>query len=368
MIVFTADLHLFPCAWASMPKVWGDTYNSFNQIIDYCVANKPQALVLGGDIFDAHPDPFTVRTFLTGVTKLCNMGIPVLAVQGQHARDRNLSWTNVIDCVVELGTIPSYKVGPYVIGGIDNKTPVDLEEALKKLDPAVNLLVLHQAAKGALGERDGQQCWNFDPEWVPDHVRLVLMGDIHSTWETHKKSKLGRIIPMAYSGSIAMQSIDESPNKSFMVVKPDFTYERIPLSTRPFLALKLLYISELEEKEPAKQKAANDNLVANAAAELKKLPDDALVVIRYDPRIENVEATLSTANPKIHLMFRLMAADAVINPTQEDFRATTLKECLDKVVDRTTDAVFHSFILDLLQTNNVPETLGRYREKALEAQ
>lgn len=368
MLVFAADLHLTEAAWKSMPKVCGDAYDSFNQLVAYCETNKPEALILGGDIFDSNfPDPLSVKVFLSGVLRLCNKGIPVLACQGQHGFSRTVSWTSVIDCVTELETLPFFEVGSFVIKGLDHRTPVELEAALKTLDKRVNLLVLHQACKGALGDRDGQQCWNFDPDWVPDHVRLVAMGDIHSYFETHKKSKLGHIIPMAYSGSIAMQSIDEPPAKSFMVVKPDFSFTRIPLKTRPFLSLKLLHVSQFEEKDPVKQKEANDKKVAQAVADIKELPKGALVVVRYDPRIENVEATLLEANPDVHLMFKLLAADTTVNPTLEDFRATTLRECLDQVVDRTTDAVFHSFILELLQTNNVPETLGRYRAQVLEA-
>lgn len=366
MLVFAADLHIAPAAWSSMPKVAGDSYDSFQQIVEYCLQKAPSALILGGDIFDApSPDPVSVRHFITGVLRLCGAGIPVLAVQGQHGRCRQLSWTNVVDCVTELDPLPLYRVGNFVIKGLDNRTPVDLEAALKTIDPSVNTLILHQACKGALPDRDGAVSWNLDPGWVPDHIRLVLLGDIHRPWETSRTSTKGHTIPMVYSGSIAMQSIDETPRKSFLVVNNDFTYVRVPLKTRYFDKIELKFRTEQEFKDPGAQKLANDAEIDNAAKRIVALPEGALFVVRYDPRLTDVEDALEKVNPRVHLMFKLMPVNQSVNQLDHDIHATTLKECLDQVIDREKEPVFHSFLLDLLQTRNVPETLGLYRTRTV---
>lgn len=340
-----------------MPKVSGDSYASFDQLIEFCEQHKPEALVLGGDIFDApSPDAVSVRRFITGVLRLCEAGIPVLAVQGQHGRSRQLSWTSIVDCVTELDPLPLFRVGSFVIKGLDNRTPADLEIALKTIDPSVNTLVLHQACKGSLPDRDGQQSWNFDPAWVPDHIRLVLMGDVHRPWEVHRPSTKGHTIPMVYSGSIAMQSIEEMPSKSFLVVNADFTYTRVPLKTRYFDKLELKYSADKE---------VDAKTLASTADYVKKLPADALMVIKYDPRIPDVEPSLEKLNDKAHLMFKLLPVTENENQRDYDLHATTLKDCLDQVIDRTKEPIFHSFLLDLLQTRDVPETLGLYRAKVV---
>lgn len=352
MFVYVSDTHIQHHAWASLPEVCEDAYHSYNQVIEWCVRNKPEALVLGGDIFDHHPSPIDVKVFLLGVDRLRQLGIPVLAIQGQHGRYRDLSWTSIIDWVVDLEHTPYHRIGKFVIAGLDNRPPEELKLAIQtKCTPEVNVLVLHQLCRGTVQDRDGQQAWDFDPEWTPETLQLVLMGDFHQPWETHKARPDGTYIQIVYNGSTCMQSVSEPVDKSFMVVNDDFTFTRIPLETRYFETIRL--------HGPDHE---GTNELAAAAARLRGLPKGALIQIRFDPKLPDVEKTLKQVNPAVHLMFRPYAAEIELNPRHLDIQATTLEACLAQIVDRDKEPDFYSFMLDLLRSKDLNETLARHRD------
>lgn len=116
--------------------------------------------------------------------------------------------------VVHLAGQPVRDLQNVCFTGFDQSTPVDLKRNLENLDSSVNLLVLHQLCKGTVPDIEGQQTWDLDPEWVPEHVKLVLMGDYHIMW-TCTNTKGTQLI---YPGSTAVQAIDESDQKYFLVL------------------------------------------------------------------------------------------------------------------------------------------------------
>jgi hypothetical protein len=356
MLVFAADTHIAHHAWASMPDVCEDAYHSYNQIIDWCCKHKPQALILGGDIFDHVPSPVDFKVFLIGIDRLRQARIPVCAVQGQHGRYRDLSWTSVLDWVEDLEQIPYYKIGKFVIAGLDNRPPEELKaEIARKCTPDVNILVLHQLCRGTVHERNGQQSWDFDPVWLPDSLQLVLMGDFHQEWETdHVVTESGVVIPIVYSGSTCMQSVSEPVKKSFLVVKDDYSYERIPLQTRHFETICL---------HGPDHNGANE--LQSAAKYITSLPKGALVQVRFDPQLPDVERTLKAVDSPIHLMFRPYTADIELNPRTIDAHTTTLEACLSQIIDRDKEADFHSFMLDLLRSKDLNQTLSRWRDAVM---
>lgn len=356
MLVFCSDTHIAHHAWASMPDVCEDAYHSYNQIVDWCCRNKPEALILGGDIFDHVPSPIDVKVFLIGVDRLRQAKIPVLAIQGQHGRYRDLSWTSVIDWVDDLEQVPFRKIGKFCIAGLDNRPPEELRLAIQaKCTPEVNVLVLHQLCRGTVHERDGQQSWDFDPAWIPDSLNLVLMGDFHQEWEMDHVTDSGVCVPVIYNGSTCMQSVSEPVRKSFLVIQDDFSYARIPLETRYFETIRL----------QSPDLGGTAELLA-ATKRLKELPKGALVQIRFDPQLPDVERTLKGANPDIHLMLRPYTPEVELNPRIIDTRHTTLEACLSQIIDRDKESNFYSFMMDLLRSKDLNQTLARYRSLALE--
>jgi DNA repair exonuclease SbcCD nuclease subunit len=166
------------------------------------------------------PPADAVQCFLAGLERLKQNNIRVYAVQGQHGRS-DTPWTAIDPHVVHLAGQPVRDLQIVCFTGLDQSTPVDLKRNLENLDPSVNLLVLHQLCKGTVPDIEGQQTWDLDPEWVPEHVKLVLMGDYHIMW-TCTNTKDTQFI---YPGSTAVQAIDESDQKYFLVLVVEVAQE-----------------------------------------------------------------------------------------------------------------------------------------------
>jgi DNA repair exonuclease SbcCD nuclease subunit len=189
MIISTSDTHLSRTIYVGLPGMTGDSYNSFDQVCQYAVDRKASTLLLAGDVFDGQPDPQDVRCFLSNVEKLKRAHVKVYAIQGQHGYNQHLSWASIDDYVVNLNRKVVKLEEGVVCAGFDTLPPAELRAELAKLDARVNLLVLHQLARGTVPEVEGHQSWDFDPDWVPGHVKLVLLGDYHDTWQYKRGSK-----------------------------------------------------------------------------------------------------------------------------------------------------------------------------------
>jgi DNA repair exonuclease SbcCD nuclease subunit len=354
LFVFAADLHLAQCAWKSLPQVAGDSYDSFRQIVEFTSKSKASALILGGDIFDAQPTPVDVEVFLQGVMQLHQEKIPVLAIQGQHGRVRELPWTSVGNYVQWLskgsGDVYSIEKG-IKITGFDNMPPEELKTQLKAIPLDVNVLTLHQLCKGTVGDRDGHQAWDLDPSWVPPHVRLILLGDYHAQWSWTNK-ETGQVF--IYSGSTCMQSIDETPEKSFLTVEnkgSDFQLTAQPLKTRPFKSFVIKSEEDLKE----------------AMMEASGLKAGTLALVRYDPRILDVESRFEVINKPVHYLFRRLPIELEdISLTEiNKLKDISLEGCLTTLVNPREDPSLHSFLISMLRSKNLKETLTTYKSESL---
>ena len=73
------------------PKLRGDAYCAFFQLIDYCVRNLCP-LCLAGDLFDSdRPSPMDLHVFVEGMLRMKAAGLAVYYIQGQH-EFQLLSW------------------------------------------------------------------------------------------------------------------------------------------------------------------------------------------------------------------------------------------------------------------------------------
>lgn len=234
MIVFSADLHLRPTTWAKFPDLRDDSFYSFRQMTEFCCKEKVDALILGGDVFDSPtPDSESVITFKTGMEILEANSIPVYGIQGQHERS-DPPWMALNPNVKYLDDPQMREFRTWSIQcdgqtlkvrGMDNTSAARLKGRLDadQHEEPYDILVLHQALQGMVYE----SAWNLSDEWIPSFVHIVLLGDLHI--EANK----GRCY---YSGSMSLQNIGESPQKSFITIKCDelknLTVERQTLETR----------------------------------------------------------------------------------------------------------------------------------------
>ena len=240
MIVFAADLHLRPTTWVKFPSLKGDAFYSFRQLVDYCCNEKAQALILGGDIFDsATPDSESVIAFKTGMELLQAHEIEVFGIQGQHERADPpwMALTPYVKCLdIPVGDNEQH-IWPIAcdkhtasVRGIDNTSATTLKQILEhdaqNPDAHYDILVMHQAMQGLVYDT----AWNLAEEWVPEFVHVVLLGDLHIEASKGK---------CHYSGSMALQSVGESPQKSFITVHCDkkgkLSVQRHMLETRDML-------------------------------------------------------------------------------------------------------------------------------------
>jgi DNA repair exonuclease SbcCD nuclease subunit len=349
VIVFAADLHLSPLIWQDMPGLYGDAYTALGEIVEYCIKNKPVALILGGDIFDrTRPDSQSVDVFLSAMQLMADNNILVYAIQGQHER-ADPPWARVskrVRCSVEspFVTVTDGDVD-ITIGGLDNMPMTQLQTALASMKPVPDILVLHQMAKEVM-PIDG--AWDFDMEWVPKDVKLVLAGDYHIPTVP---PELGRLV---YAGSTHMRSLDELGPHSFITVAPlikkksaksktsvwtgAFDVQRVPFHGRTVIQLRVMTPEDLT--------AALDTL--DKAAVVK---DDKLVYMKYSPAVQDALQRISDVCKAKGLFLRTksMSVGTEVVADVPQIGEATLEACLSRMVNRVTDPALFSFVLSLLQ-------------------
>lgn len=345
--VFAADLHLDTHIWSNTPEVQGDAFDAAAQVFNHTVHSKAKALVLGGDIFNRHPTSEVVRFWLVAMKALKDAGIKVYAIQGQHGRTANgVPWHSIENSCMDIHrqTIPIFN--GVNLFALERMPGVMLKEHLDELKDRkdIQVLVLHQLLKGTVPDIQGSDSWDLDPDWVPEHIKLVLLGDLHEPLEIQP-----RLTKFIYNGSTCLRSISEPSDKSFLVVKEDLSVERIPLSTRVFKTYVIFAESQL--------KAAVDNIVA--------LPPKSVAYIKYDPRVEDVESKVRKACEKSSSipLFR-----TVVTMTEEVGQVdipekVTLEGCLDLVMDRAKEPEVFSFAKELLTGVSSMDAIDTFRRR-----
>ena len=351
MIAFVPDLHLRYRLFNYLPQLVGDSYISLKAITAAIIEREAKAVIFGGDIFDAVPDPLTVQTFMDEMRRLRGCRIERYAIQGQHAKTALLPWHELEGFVQDLDDwtggdkkSKALETGPFVIAGTGAKGPDELKAWLDGVDPRVNVLALHQTVRGAMPEILGQCGWDLEPAWVKPSVRLVLLGHIHKTLEIRHKETL-----FAYGGSTVLCAIDEQPDKSFILVHDDFKVERVPIPTRPLLRL----VVDGPENMPVATEA------------VKQAREGTLAVVRYNPTVPDVEKTLRAANASCVFTFRVAMPESSAARTVLATTGASLESCLGQLVDREKEPRLYDALLVELTSQNPKETLAEVRKRIL---
>jgi len=356
MLVVVGDAHLHPYVWASLPRRRGDSYDSFRQATQFAADNRVDGLVLAGDIVNSNNPPMeSVAQLLQGVRSLCELRIPVYAIAGNHDPD---FWAGVSSDAFDLDKFDAGYLNihidgvPHNLAGIRSLPPDELKQRLKTLPRQVDILILHQLMKGLVPDVGEHQVWNLDPEWVPESVRLVLMGDLHAATSLELK-RSQHVTKFFYTGSTCLQKVDEPVEKSFITVDGDLNVTRVPFKTRPFLRTTLFH-------------NADGNQLNVLVEKVKALPAGALVSLKYHPCIPDVEEVLKKANADVDFLLKPVSVKTV-DPEQQGINLdnVTLESCLGIMVKRETDPLFYDFVLSLLRSKDPKEALTHFREKVL---
>lgn len=348
-LAFAADLHLSPLIWKDQPEVAGDAYYAWWQIVDVCMEQKVDALILGGDIWQlSRPDSDSIMQFMHGVDKLEAAGIAVLAIQGQHEK-ADPPWIGLHKHVQQLDVSRAqFGIGSSAItvGGFSHK-PADLLEKRLKDFGDVDILVVHQLAKQVI-PFDGE--WDFDLDWVPDNVKLVLAGDYHAP-VNH-----GRLY---YSGSTHMRAMDQLTERSFLLINSKLEVTRHPLQNR------IVDVYELHNEEHMEEAVAG----ITQERDLRPKPIDrpiiyAKIFAEIPHVIERLQRACHEAPDRPILMTKVFGGVEVIDNISVPSGEITMEACLSQAIDREKDSELYGFVLDLLQSSD-PAEICDARKKEL---
>jgi hypothetical protein len=285
--------------------------------------------------------------------QLKEAGISVYAIQGQHGHYKRMPWSSIHAVVDEMNKrriIDYWPDGkPIYALGYDNMPGAELAKKLAKVPTAVEVLVVHQLAKDAVPRISGAVTWDYELEWVPAHVKLVIMGDYHAAWD---KTVDGTT--HIYTGSSHMCAIDEPTEKSFLRIEPtearQFDCIRVPINPpRHFF----------------RYRAETADQFDKVLVELGKMPEGAVGQITVEDSIPDVEARCQEANADVHLLPISRIIKSIIDAESysvDQLRKTSMLGCLDEVVDREKEPEFHDFMTKTL-THDDSHEVGQEMER-----
>lgn len=219
------DIHLDPVIWRRLKAVTGDAEVAFKSFIDLGLQlNIP--LVIVGDLFDVvNPPSEMTKVFREQMDRCQTAGVPVYAIQGNH--DKTVPpWYNALhDWPIHIGDGKPVVISGLSCCGLDYKLKPEFKASLEQLPDGIDVLFIHQAVRQALSF-DG--AWNADLADIPQSIKLVVMGDIHTQTE-YALGSGGRAL---YTGSSHARDMEQRGPKSCTLVKSDLTTERLQLVVR----------------------------------------------------------------------------------------------------------------------------------------
>lgn len=327
LFVFCADLHLADGAWTSRPGIYGDSYYSLQQIVDYCIAqNLP--LVIGGDVLDVKRNSARpIQKLCQAMSQMAAANLPVYYIQGQHELDRNVTWLSVHPWPQNVNK-QQFTVNGVKLYGIDWLPRGDIQTAFQEAPADTDMLVCHQVWKDLMKNIGRPECCLNDVH----NVRYVLSGDFHVTKIEHSTNAQGGPIQIISPGSTCMQDISESAEKFFFVVTSngaEFEFTQVPLKTRAMRGYTVTEAHELDDLCAGGFAADITGMLdSTLPAEINK----PLVRVKFDKRIPDAFLRINTAVGDAAHLF----CDAIVDKTrgqQETNRAVTKNDLLSAIND-----------------------------------
>lgn len=343
LFVFAADLHLCDRLWVGRPGIFGDSYFSFEQIVDHCIQHS-LPLVLGGDVLDKERNfARPIQVLCQQVDRMAKVGLPVYFTQGQHERNYDVTWMGIHPWPTHVHK-KQFEINGCKLYALDWCPRNEIQKELEAVPPDTDILVCHQVWKDLMGNVGRPECSIADIH----HVRDVLTGDFHVTTIVEGVNAQGQRARLISPGSTCIRSVSESPDKHFYEVRRDpdggdaispFTFAVRELRTRPLKTYVVKDIGLLDA-------LCGGQLMADIAALSTGLPENiakAVVRIKYD-----------TALPDAYLRLSTVVGDAAhlfCDPIVEKTRATA------KTVDTATDLL--SAVIDILGEDTPHAAIAR---------
>jgi DNA repair exonuclease SbcCD nuclease subunit len=229
-VLIASDLHLSQRIWQHRP-IFGDSYSSWRQLVQYAIDYEVTAVILAGDLLDRQSNTSEpVCEFAAGLNRLIEAGIEVFYVQGQHEM-QEVPWASLAkgvqhinDKLVDIARLKVY--------GMDFRSATQLQASLAQIPPEANVLVAHQVWSDFMGDIVHSQGSFAD---IPSHIELLITGDYHKTVCQQLPSGMQVLSP----GSTHMRAINEPAEKygHLLTVQDDGSvqWQALELLTRPVL-------------------------------------------------------------------------------------------------------------------------------------
>jgi len=208
-----------------------DTYNAFNEFIDYAVKTKPDLIIHSGDLFDSvRPNNRAITFSIDQILRLSKKKIPIVIIAGNHEHPKLKETGHIFSIFDHIENVyPVYKAKYEIFDFQNNGKNISIhvipqcelkkqfEDEIKKLKPKkssdYNIFVSHGAIKG-IKEFSMNE---FNELIIPVNV-LSKNFDYIALGHYHKFTKLAD--NAYYSGSTEKFSFsDASDKKGFIEIK-----------------------------------------------------------------------------------------------------------------------------------------------------
>jgi exonuclease SbcD len=399
--VHTADIHLdSPLLSLALRDpdaaelISNATRQSFAAIIDLCLSEQVDALLIAGDIYDGSYHSMKTAGFLTSqLRRLSDAGIAVFIIRGNHDAMSRITKQlqlpkNVYVFGARHGSVPIENKN-VVIHGVSFAKPSSSESLLPGFAPpvagVVNIGMLHTSLTGAEGHDDYAPCSLSD--LVSQGYDYWALGHIHKR-KVHAKGPNAVVMPGIPQG----RHINEAGLKSVSLVTIDddgvISIEERQTSLVQFerLPIDVTGVSEWSELAGLAEKAlfkAQENIKANSvifrielhgqtslAAKIRRDNDVALEEFRLTAQragsifIESIAnnvrepelETKSTTSDPVHELRALMQSDNQISPTVDNQLRSILLALQSKLPpelrdkfgsdDQAIDALLESYLIE----------------------
>lgn len=311
--IFAADTHLHTSAWTDRPHLSGDSYWSFEQIVNMNLHyNVP--LVLGGDVLDTKkPPPDTVALLCQQMDRMQAAGLRVYFIRGQH--DLTLpAWLNVHPWPIHIHERSVEVAEGCVVHGLDWLPRGAFQQALERVPRGINFLVTHTvwADFMGVGNTDG----TFAD--VPQHVPFILTGDyhVHTIRQGHLAD--GFVQTFASPGSTCLQAVNEPPEKFVFLVQDDMANSRHILTPLQLQSRQVLNIEIMSEAALAHFRTMGQ--LFQPAPSMHPAIQLPIVRVKYLESLPDVYATILEVAAPVDRIF-LDVVEPVSNDVEVDYAA-----------------------------------------------
>lgn len=266
-ILHTADFHLDPRMTSFLNKDRQrrkDFLIGFDQFVNFAIAERPDIIIISGDIFDSLNPKNPVRNHIIKKFKeLHSRKVRIIAISGNHDEPRSiehgLSPVSILHSIEYLDLlqadgdvfgkrelkIDNLKLNiygeSYNIFCSSSQDPLDLK-TFPKIDGDVNIFMIH--ASIGLFKKSYTGDFICKEAKIPPQIDYVAAGHLHDHMEkTRANTEQGNVTHLIYPGSTEFVSFkeDTSISKGFMFLDFDksglVNKEFVEIDTRPIKSL-----------------------------------------------------------------------------------------------------------------------------------